>query len=128
MAGQAHHHAGRGSRWHGDQRFQRHVRLSRGLSGVFVVAAVVASATWIRTLDARAWLPRRAAWLFLMPAAASAAVSSFRGGSQAGILAAVAVILTVGAVLLTGSLSTASDLVLPLIFYSGWQPSGSGWR
>ena len=70
----------------------------RGLAGVFEVVAVLAATTWIRTLDARAWLPRRASWLFLTPAAASAAVAAFGAGRAVRLLMSVAVILTVAAI------------------------------
>jgi hypothetical protein len=92
----------------------------RGLAGILGVVAVLIATTWIRTLDARAWLPRRASWLFLTPAAASAAGAAFSTGRAAGILTSVAVILTVAAILLTGSVEVASQLL------SGVAPMGFG--
>src|SRR5438046_2273555 len=83
----------------------------RGLAGVLAIAGVVAAATWIRQLDADAWLPRCASWLFLTPAAAVAVAAAFSPGPSAGILTAAAVILTAGAVLVATDLETAAELL-----------------
>ena len=79
----------------------------RGLSGVLAVAGVAAAATWVRGLDARALLPRYAPWLLLTPAAVVATIAAFSARPAAGTLTAVAVILTMGAVLLATSLMAA---------------------
>jgi hypothetical protein len=83
----------------------------RGLTGVVAAAGVLTATTWIRKLDARAWLPRYAPWLFLIPAAAVAVVAAFNPESGAGILTAVAVVLTGGAVLLAAGFDAASRLL-----------------
>ena len=49
----------------------------RGLAGVLAIAGVTAAATWIRQLDADAWLPRCASRLFLTPAATVAVAAVF---------------------------------------------------
>jgi hypothetical protein len=83
----------------------------RGLAGVLAIFGVVAAATWIRQLDAGAWLSRRASRLFLTPAAAVAVAAAFSPGPSAGILTAVAAILTAGAVLVATELETAVELL-----------------
>lgn len=80
----------------------------RGLAGVLAVAGVLAAATWVRGLDARAWLPRHARIMFLVPAAAVAAAAVFTPRAPGGALTAVAVILTAGAVLLNTDLLFAA--------------------
>jgi uncharacterized membrane protein YoaK (UPF0700 family) len=81
----------------------------RGLGGVFAIAGVVAATTWVRGLDTRAWLPQHASWLFLTPAAAAATAAAFSPRASAGILTAIAVILTAGAVSGAVSLITGLD-------------------
>ncbi len=71
-----------------------------GLAGAIALLAVVAAATWIRGLDPRARLPRRALWLFLAPAACMATIAAFSSGTAASILTAAAAILTIGGVLI----------------------------
>jgi len=83
----------------------------RGLAGIVAAAGVMAATTWIRRLDARAWLPRYAPWLFLTPAAAVAVAAAFSPGPLSGILTAVTVVLTAGAVLLTTGLEAAGWLL-----------------
>jgi hypothetical protein len=83
----------------------------RGLAGLLAVAAVAAATAWMRGLDARAWLPRHAPQLFLIPAAAAAAAAAFSSGSAAAILTAAAVVLTAGAVLLATGLQAAAWLL-----------------
>jgi len=83
----------------------------RGLAGVAAITGVVATAAWIRGLDARALLPRYASWLFLVPAAAAAAAAAFSSSPGAGLLTTVAIALTAGAVLLTTSLDTAATVL-----------------
>lgn len=94
----------------------------RGLAGVSAVMAVLAATTWIRALDARGWLPRRASWLFLMPALASATVAAFGTGQVAGIFTSIAVTLTLGAILLSGTFKVA------IFFAMGVAIIGGGYR
>src|SRR5690348_2394381 len=61
----------------------------RGLAGVFAIAGVLATTNWVRGLDARAWLPRYASWLFLVPAAAVAIAAAFSSKPGAGVLTSV---------------------------------------
>lgn len=82
-----------------------------GLAGAIAFMAVVTAATWIRGLDPRARLPRRAPWLFLGPAAVAAASAAFSSGTAASILTAAAAILTVGAVLIAKELQSAARLL-----------------
>ena len=65
----------------------------RGLAGVAAITGVVAAAVWIRGLNARALLPRYASWLFLVPAAAAAAVAAVSSRSGAGLLTVIAIAL-----------------------------------
>lgn len=82
-----------------------------GLAGGIALLGVVTAATWIRGLDPRARLPRRALWLFLAPAAGAATAAAFSSGTVASILTAAAAILTVGAVLITKELQSAARLL-----------------
>jgi hypothetical protein len=82
-----------------------------GLAGVIALLAVVTAATWIRGLDPRARLPRRAPWLFLALAACAATAAACLSGTIVGILTAAAVILTLGAVLSVRELQSAERLL-----------------
>lgn len=82
-----------------------------GLAGVAAIAVVMAAATWIRQLDAEAWLLQTVSWLFLTPAAAAAVAAAFSRGVSADILTGLAVILTAGAILAATELETAVKLL-----------------
>jgi hypothetical protein len=84
----------------------------RGLAGVLAITGVLTATSWLRGLDARAWLPRHALWLFLTPAAVAAIVAAFSSGVSAGVLTAIAVLLTMGAILLATGLEAAARLLL----------------
>jgi hypothetical protein len=84
----------------------------QGLAGAIALLGVVTAATWIRGLDPRARLPRRAPWLFLAPAACMATAAAFSSGAAASILTAAAAILTVGAVLVAKELRSATKLLI----------------
>ena len=81
-----------------------------GLAGDLAIAGVLAATIWLRKLPPKAPLARQALWLFLTPAAAAALVAALSTGRVAGILAALAVILTAGAVLLATDLEAAVEL------------------
>lgn len=82
-----------------------------GLAGAVALLGVVAAASWIRGLDPRARLSRRAPWLFLTPAACAGAAAAFSSGTAASILSASAAILTIGAVLIARELQSAARLL-----------------
>src|SRR5450756_1260586 len=84
----------------------------RGLAGVFALAAVLAAANWLRTLDPRGPLARHVPWLFLAPAAVAAIIAAFIQGHAAGIFTAIAVILTTGAVFLSAEIGAAAGLLV----------------
>jgi hypothetical protein len=83
-----------------------------GLAGAVALSGVVTAAVWIRRLDQRARLPQYALWLFLVPAACAAAIAAFSSGPVGSILAALAVVLTVGAVLVTKELPSAVRVLI----------------
>lgn len=82
-----------------------------GLAGAIALLGVITAATWIRGLDPRARLPRRAPWLFLAPAACMATAAAFSSGTSAGILTAAAAIFTIGAILVARDLQSAERLL-----------------
>ena len=90
-----------------------------GLAGAFAFFGVIFAANWIRTLDSRARLARLAPWLFLAPAACLAIVAAFWSGRAAGILAAIAAMLTLGAVLITKELQTIGRLLAGIALIVG---------
>lgn len=83
----------------------------RGLAGAVALSGVVTAAVWIRGLDPRARLPRYASWVFLAPAGCAAVAATFSSGAVSRILAALAAVLTLGAVLSARELEAAAKLL-----------------
>jgi hypothetical protein len=81
----------------------------RGLASVAALAGVVSAAFWLRGLDRRAWLPRYASWLFLIPAGLAALAAAFTQGPGAGWLTGVAVVLVLGGVLSAAGLKPSPN-------------------
>lgn len=82
-----------------------------GLAWGVALLAVITAASWVRGLDPRARLPRRAPWLFLASAAGAATAAALSSGTAASILTAAAAILTIGAVMVTKELQSAARLL-----------------
>jgi len=82
-----------------------------GLAGAVALLAVITTATWIKGLDPRARLRRRATWLYLAPAAVTAAIAACTAGTTTSILTAAAAIFTIGALLTAKELESAASLL-----------------
>ena len=82
-----------------------------GLAGAVALLAVITTATWIKGLNPRARLRRRASWLYLAPAAVAAAIAACTAGATTSILTTAAAIFTIGALLIAKELEFAASLL-----------------